>query len=108
MFEAQENSKDTFIKVGEENLNLHLFAYAIEYESAGDWWYLPNGSSTWISNWASSLNSTSGVRGGTMSLASWYNSIIKSTNNILHSSFNYYYKTDSKVEQQWAKEFGAR
>ena len=108
LFEAQENSANTFIKVGEENLNLHLFAYAIEYESAGDWWYLPNGSSTWISNWASSLNSTSGVRGGSMSLATWYNSIIQSTNSILHSSFNNYYKNGGNIEEMWNKKFGAK
>lgn len=103
----EENAGDrvTFIKAGEENLNLHLFAYAIEYESAGDWWYLP--SSSWINEWATSLNAATGVRGGQMTASAWFNSgIINKTNQVLAENFSYFYNAANIIDQ-WEKHIGA-
>ncbi len=97
--------KTSFIKKGEENLNLHLFAYAIEYESAGDWWYLP--SSSWINEWATTLNASSGVRGGQMTVASWFTSgIINKTNQVLAENFSYFYDAANIIDQ-WENHIGA-
>ncbi len=102
LFEVTEAGAASFIKEGEEHLNLQIFAYAIEYEAAGDWWYLPNGSSTWINAWASSLNSASGVRGGKTTLDAWFeDGIILATNKILDSSFNYYYDDANNIANAW-------
>ena len=101
LFEATEAGDKSFIKAGEQNLNLHLFAYAIEYEGAGDWWYLPNGSATWIKAWANDLNASNGVRGGNLQIADWYSKIIKPTNQELHKgNFNYYYNIPA-IENKW-------
>lgn len=103
--EGGASDRTSFIKVGEENLNLHLFAYAIEYESAGDWWYLP--SSSWINEWATSLNAATGVRGGQMTAASWFTSgIINKTNQVLAENFSYFYDA-SNIIDQWEKHIGA-
>lgn len=107
LFEATEAGDESFIKAGEQNLNLHLFAYAIEYEGAGDWWYLPNGSATWINEWASSLNASNGVRGGNLAIADWYAGVIKPTNQELHTAnFNYYYNI-ADIESKWDVAVGA-
>lgn len=90
--------KTSFIKKGEENLNLHLFANAIEYESAGDWWYLP--SSAWIDEWANSLNSEQGVRGGVVPVAEWFNSgIINNTNQVLAKEYSYFFDASNVIDQ---------
>ena len=107
LFEATEAGDKSFIKAGEQNLNLHLFAYAIEYEGAGDWWYLPNGSATWINKWASTLNASNGVRGGNMLIADWFSASIKPTNQELHTAnFNYYYNI-ADIESKWDIAVGA-
>ena len=110
LFESTGAGSSSFIKEGEENLNLHLFAYAIEYESAGDWWYLPNGSATWIQQWAGSLNSASGVRGGSLRISDWFSGVINGTNQVLHSTFNYYGDESGEavnVKNLWNNNFGA-
>ena len=107
LFESPEENSDrtSFIKAGEENLNLHLFAYAIEYESAGDWWYLPT--NTWINEWATSLNAATGVRGGQQTVQEWYNSgIINKTNIKLAEDFNYFYNARNIISQ-WENHIGA-
>ena len=107
LFESPEENSDrtSFIKVGEENLNLHLFAYAIEYESPGDWWYLPT--NVWINEWAASLNAATGVRGGQQTVSEWYNSgIINKTNIKLAEDFNYFYNADNIISQ-WESHIGA-
>jgi len=103
--EGGSSDRTSFIKAGEENLNLHLFAYAIEYESAGDWWYLP--SSSWINEWASSLNAATGVRGGQMTASAWFTSgIINKTNQVLAENFSYFYDAANIIDQ-WERHIGA-
>ncbi|MBO5223637.1 MAG: InlB B-repeat-containing protein [Clostridia bacterium] len=103
--EESAGDRVTFIKAGEENLNLHLFAYAIEYESAGDWWYLP--SSAWINEWATTLNASTGVRGGQMTAAAWFNSgIINKTNQVLAEDYSYFYDAANIIDQ-WERHIGA-
>ncbi len=96
--------KTSFIQAGEENLNLHLFAYALEYEKTGDWGYLP--SNTWINEWATTLSAATGVRGGQMSVASWFSSgIINKTNQVLAKDFSNFYNAANIIDQ-WEKKLG--
>ncbi len=106
LFVGTEITEKTFIKPSERNLNLKLFAYAIEYEKAGDWWYLPNGSATWIKEWANPLNSE--VRQGELTVADLFTNYTRSSNSVLHNTFNYYYGSDTNVLQQWVLRYGAR
>ena len=102
--EGTDAGKTTFIKEGEENLNLQLFAYAIEYEQPGDWWYLPT--NAWISQWEGTLNGQDGVRGGKMTAVDWFNSgIIKKTNVKLAQDFSYFYNAENIIAQ-WENKLG--
>jgi hypothetical protein len=106
LFKGTEITEKTFIKPSEKNLNLKLFAYAIEYEKAGDWWYLPNGSSTWIKEWANPLNNE--VRAGELTVAELFANYTRPSNQQLHNTFNYYYGIDTNLLQEWVRRYGDR
>ncbi len=59
--------------------NVTVFSDALEYQGAGDWWYLPD--DAWIQVWANPLNSE--VRNGTKSYDSWKKTAIPDTNKKL-------------------------
>ena len=58
---------------------MNVFLKAMNNQKAGDWWYMPD--TQWISIWADRLNGD--VRNGDMTLASWFVSYIKQTNDQL-------------------------
>lgn len=62
-------NSSTFIKEDEKTLNLDIFFDVLEFEEAGDWWYLPD--NKWIDIWASPLNSQ--VRNNQMTPEQWFN-----------------------------------
>lgn len=59
--------------------NVTVFSEALEYQGAGDWWYLPD--DAWIQVWANPLNSE--VRNGTKTYDSWKATAIADTNKKL-------------------------
>lgn len=59
--------------------NVTVFSEALEYQGAGDWWYLPD--DAWIQVWANPLNSE--VRNGTKSYDLWKKTAIPDTNKKL-------------------------
>ena len=59
--------------------NVTVFSEALEYQGAGDWWYLPD--DAWIQVWANPLNSE--VRNGTKTYDSWKGTAIADTNRKL-------------------------
>lgn len=59
--------------------NVTVFSEALEYQGAGDWWYLPD--DAWIQVWANPLNSE--VRNGTLSYDMWKKTAISDTNTKL-------------------------
>lgn len=56
--------------------NVRAFSEAIEYQGAGDWWYMSD--YEWILVWSVPLNSK--VRNGEMDYADWYKAAIPATN----------------------------
>ncbi len=67
--------------------NVQVFADAIEFQGAGDWWYMPD--YVWINEWAVPLNSK--VRNGTKNYgySVWYNEVITLTNTTLKNYKDY-------------------
>lgn len=61
--------------------NVKVFGEAMEFENAGDWWYMKD--YEWINIWAVPLNSE--VRNGKQSYSVWKADAIKNTNNRLLS-----------------------
>ncbi len=59
--------------------NVTVFSEALEYQGAGDWWYLPD--DAWIQVWANPLNSE--VRNGTLAYDLWKKAAIPDTNKKL-------------------------
>ena len=80
----------TFIKEEEKNLNLDIFFDLLEYEKAGDWWYLTD--NAWIDVWANPLNNQ--VRQSMMTPESWFNGYtIASANKLV--AYSYYFGSDA-------------
>ncbi len=83
-------SSSTFIKEDEKNLNLDIFFDVLEFERAGDWWYLPD--NAWINIWATPLNSE--VRNGSMTAETWFtNYALNCTKELI--DYSYYYGSDT-------------
>lgn len=59
--------------------NITVFSENLQYQSAGDWWYLPD--DMWIKTWATPLNSE--VRNGTLTYDLWKKDAIPNTNEYL-------------------------
>ena len=59
--------------------NIKTFMDAAEYETPGDWWYMPD--KTWIDEWANALNTK--VRNGTMTLDTFFSVYIEKANEAL-------------------------
>lgn len=59
--------------------NITVFSENLQYQSAGDWWYLPD--DMWIKTWATPLNSE--VRNGTLTYDLWKKEAIPNTNEYL-------------------------
>ena len=59
--------------------NITVFSENLQYQSAGDWWYLPD--DMWIKTWATPLNSE--VRNGTLTYDLWKKDAIPDTNEYL-------------------------
>ena len=84
-----------------KTLNLDIFFDALEYEEAGDWWYLPD--NAWISVWATPLNDK--VRNGEMTPDYWFNTYTSAT-NIKLLDYSYYFGTGSELKKAWYSYFG--
>lgn len=69
----------TFSGISNAPKNLKVFADGLSYQSAGDWWYLPD--YDWVDTWANVLNGN--VRQGTMTYKAWYEEYISKTNTKL-------------------------
>lgn len=83
-------NSSTFIKEDEKNLNLDIFFDVLEFEKAGDWWYLPD--NAWISEWASPLNEQ--VRNGTMTPEVWFtNYCLSCTQKLI--DYSYFFGSDA-------------
>lgn len=59
--------------------NMRVFAEALEYQGAGDWWYMSD--YEWINEWAVPLNDQ--VRNGLLDFATWCSTYVSSTNEML-------------------------
>lgn len=83
-------NSSTFIKENEKNLNLDIFFDVLEFENAGDWWYLPD--NKWINIWASPLNSE--VRNNTMTPDEWFtNYCLSCTQELI--DYSYFFGSDA-------------
>lgn len=60
---------ETFLQSSQNPRNSKVFIDAVEYETAGDWWYLLD--NAWIDDWAGVLNGS--VRNGTKTMTEFYN-----------------------------------
>jgi len=94
-------NSSTFIKPHEKTLNLDIFFDALEYEEAGDWWYLPD--NAWINVWASPLNSQ--VRNGEMTPKTWFDTYVRPSNVEL-LSYSYYFGAETEFQSIWYSHFG--
>ena len=56
--------------------NVYSFCEALEFQDAGDWWYMSD--YEWINTWAVPLNTY--VRNGQRDYREWYQDVIKKTN----------------------------
>lgn len=83
-------SSSTFIKESEKNLNLDAFFDVLEFEEAGDWWYLPD--NAWINIWATPLNSE--VRNNRMTPDGWFTNYCLSCSEEL-IDYSYYFGSDA-------------
>lgn len=72
---------DVDFKSGVVAQNVVLFKENMEYQTAGDWWYLED--YEWINTWAQDLNAY--VRNGTMEYNTWAQKVVLNTNTILKS-----------------------
>lgn len=83
-------NSSTFIKEDEKTLNLDIFFDVLEFEEAGDWWYLPD--NAWIDIWAGPLNAQ--VRNKQMTPEAWFtNYCLPSTQKLI--PYSYYFGSDA-------------
>lgn len=83
-------NSSTFIKEDEKTLNLDIFFDVLEFEEAGDWWYLPD--NAWISIWAGPLNEQ--VRNGQMTPEQWFNNYcLQCTQELI--DYSYFFGSDA-------------
>ena len=80
------NQKDLLAEVkypGYAPKNVACFGEALDYQKAGDWWYLRN--YTWVDEWANSLNSN--VRNDLMTYEQWKKNVVSPTNKELKDKY---------------------
>ncbi len=83
-------NSSTFIKEDEKTLNLDIFFDVLEFEEAGDWWYLPD--NAWINIWASPLNEQ--VRNNQMTPEQWFNNYcLQCTQELI--DYSYFFGSDA-------------
>ena len=69
-FPNQENLIDELvIKEGAKPGNIKVFSEAMNFQTPGDWWYMPD--VAWVQEWCVELNSY--VRNGKMTFSEWIN-----------------------------------
>ena len=78
-FPNQTELLDDIVYPGYAPKNVTIFAKAMEYQTVGDWWYLPD--FAWIDVWANPLNYE--VRNGKMSYTAWKSTVVVDTNKKL-------------------------
>mgnify|MGYP000467386625 CR=1 FL=1 len=78
-FPNQQELLDSIKYNGYAPKNITVFSENLQYQSAGDWWYLPD--DMWIKTWATPLNSK--VRNGTLTYDLWKKDAIPDTNEYL-------------------------
>lgn len=78
-FPNQQELLDSIKYNGYAPKNITVFSENLQYQSAGDWWYLPD--DMWIKTWATPLNSE--VRNGTLTYDLWKKDAIPDTNEYL-------------------------
>lgn len=78
-FPNQQELLDSIKYNGYAPKNITVFSENLQYQSAGDWWYLPD--DMWIRTWATPLNSE--VRNGTLTYDLWKKDAIPDTNEYL-------------------------
>lgn len=78
-FPNQQELLDSIKYNGYAPKNITVFSENLQYQSAGDWWYLPD--DMWIKTWATPLNSK--VRNGTLTYDLWKKDAISDTNEYL-------------------------
>ena len=78
-FPNQQELLDSIKYNGYAPKNITVFSENLQYQSAGDWWYLPD--DMWIKTWATPLNSE--VRNGTLTYDLWKKEAIPDTNEYL-------------------------
>ncbi|MDR0425740.1 MAG: extracellular solute-binding protein [Clostridiales bacterium] len=69
-------NSEVFLQSDQKPANAAIFLRAAEVQGPGDWAFLPDDS--WIEYWAPTLNTT--VRGGTMDLTTFFNTVQDATN----------------------------
>lgn len=83
-------NSSTFIKEDEKTLNLDIFFDVLEFEEAGDWWYLPD--NAWINIWAAPLNEQ--VRNNQMTPEQWFNNYcLQCTQELI--DYSYFFGSDA-------------
>ena len=83
-------NSSTFIKEDEKTLNLDIFFDVLEFEEAGDWWYLPD--NAWINIWAAPLNEQ--VRNNQMTPEEWFNNYcLQCTRELI--DYSYFFGSDA-------------
>ena len=83
-------NSSTFIKEDEKTLNLDIFFDVLEFEEAGDWWYLPD--NAWINIWAGPLNEQ--VRNNQMTPEQWFNNYcLQCTQELI--DYSYFFGSDA-------------
>jgi len=82
-FPNQVSLKDSIVFKGSQARNVDAFYEALEYEKAGDWWYLRN--YTWVDLWANTLNAN--VRNDKQTYESWKNVVVNDSNNELREKY---------------------
>lgn len=78
-FPNQKELLDDIVYNGYAPQNVTIFSENLQYQGAGDWWYLPD--DAWIKVWANPLNSE--VRNGTKTYDLWKSTAISDTNKKL-------------------------
>ena len=78
-FPNQEELLDDIVYAGYAPKNVRVFTENLQYQGAGDWWFLPD--DAWVQIWANPLNAS--VRNGLLSYDLWKKDAIPDTNKKL-------------------------
>lgn len=75
----QRELSENYLESLNKPQNAEIFIEAMDYETPGDWWYMPD--KNWINEWATALNSK--VRNGVMTLDTFFSIYIDVGNEAL-------------------------